>query len=160
MKKIVLNLIIIFIAIGFNGCADKDSNLTSSDIIGCRMMELQGSTIIITAPLGALIQKTGESFKDDKSKRDLAEVCRDVRIGGKKKFNNLSSEKNVATYENKLNNCIKSHGIDNFDAKEGTQWNREDIKEQLKDCHIRIKNGESEFAQKIVQDEIIETQIK
>lgn len=157
MKILALNLIIVIsLATGFNGCADKDSNLTSSDIIGCRMLELQGSTIIITAPLGALIQKTGESFKDDKSKKDLLEVCRDVRNGSK----NLGSEKSANTYENKLNNCIKSHDIDNFDANEEAQLNREDIKEQLKDCSVRIKNDETEFAQKIIQDEIIETQIR
>ena len=47
-----------------------------------------------------------------------------------------------------------SDNINDFDAKIGEQWNREDIKEQLKDCHTRIKSGETEFEQKITQDNI------
>ena len=54
-------------------------------------------------------------------------------------------KKKATVYEEKLDNCIKSHNITDFDATSGAQWNREDIKEQLKDCHLRIKNGESDF---------------
>ena len=43
------------------------------------MMELDNSAImLITIPLGSLIQKTGEAFKDEEDKRDLSEVCKDV----------------------------------------------------------------------------------
>ena len=34
-------------------------------------MELVGPTVIITFPIGALIQKTGESFKDEDEKRSM-----------------------------------------------------------------------------------------
>ena len=53
--------------------------------------------------------------------------------------------KSIDFYESKLNNCIKSKGITDFNAQDGNQWNREDIQPQLKDCHLRIKNGENEF---------------
>ncbi|MCT7465777.1 hypothetical protein N5T78_04165 [Aliarcobacter cryaerophilus] len=52
-------------------------------------------------------------------------------------------KKKATVYEKKLDNCIKSHGIDDFDATVGQEWNREDIKEQLIDCHQRIKKGEN-----------------
>ncbi len=157
MKKIFLNSIIVLLLVNtFIGCAHKNADVTASDTIGCRMLELDRSQlVIITAPLGFLIQKTGEAFKDENEKRDLKEVCRDVKYGisnnkknaeeNAEKFGNLSSEKSVSNYENKLNSCIKSHNITDFDATSGAQWNREDIKEQLKDCHLRIKNGESDF---------------
>lgn len=63
----------------------------------------------------------------------------------KDKYGNLYTEKGVNTYEVKLNNCIKSKNINDFNAQDGNQWNREDIQPQLKDCHLRIKNGEDSF---------------
>lgn len=63
----------------------------------------------------------------------------------KEKSGNLYTEKSIDSYELKLNNCIKSKGITDFNAQDGNQWNREDIQPQLKDCHLRIKNGENEF---------------
>jgi hypothetical protein len=64
-----------------------------------------------------------------------------------KKYNNknLNTEKSVSIYETKLNDCIKSRNITDFNAQDGYQWNREDIQPQLKDCHLRIKNGEDSF---------------
>lgn len=160
MKKIFLNnIVVLFIITALTGCAHKNADVTTTDTIGCRMMELVGPTQIITLPIGAFIQKSGEAFKDEKEQREIKEVCNEVKYGYSKKANevksgNLTSEKNVSNYENKLNNCIKSHNINDFDAKIGEQWNREDIKEQLKDCHTRIKSGETEFEQKITQDNI------
>ena len=81
MKKHILFLPLILL---FTSCADKDRNLTSSDVIGCRMMELTGNTTIITAPLGILVQKTGNLFKDEEDQRDLKTVCNSVRYGSKK----------------------------------------------------------------------------
>ena len=78
MKKYILFLPIILL---FVSCANKDRNLTSSDVIGCRMLELQGNTFFITAPIGALVQKTGNLFKDEEEQRDLKAVCDDVRYG-------------------------------------------------------------------------------
>src|SRR5574344_394553 len=128
MKKIFLNSIIVLLLVNtFIGCA----------------------------------QKNAEAFKDENEKRDLKEVCRDVKYGisnnkkiaekNAEKFGNLSSEKSVSNYENKLNSCIKSHNILDFDATSAEQWNREDIKDQLKNCHLRIKNGETEFELKNYQ---------
>lgn len=123
-------------------------------------MELVGPTVIITFPIGALIQKTGESFKDEDEKRSMKDVCMDVSYGTSKykksdgeKYGNLSSEESVSKYENKLNSCIKSYNIHDFDATIAEQWNREDIKSQLNDCHTRIKNNEIEFKQKNTQEE-------
>lgn len=164
MKKIFLNSIIVLLLVNtFIGCAHKNSDVTATDTIGCRMLEFGGSTpiILITAPLGYIIQKSGEAFKDENEKRDLKEVCKDVKYGNNnnkiaeknaEKFGNLSSEKSVSNYENKLNSCIKSHNILDFDATSAEQWNREDIKDQLKNCHLRIKNGETEFELKNYQD--------
>lgn len=78
MKKHILFLPLILL---FTSCANKDRNLTSSDVIGCRMLELQGNTFFITAPIGALVQKTGNLFKDEEEQRDLKAVCDDVRYG-------------------------------------------------------------------------------
>ena len=165
MKKIFLNSIIVLLLVNtFIGCAHKNSDVTATDTIGCRMLEFGGSEpiILITAPLGYIIQKSGEAFKDENEKRDLKEVCRDVKYGisnknknaeeNAEKIGNLSSEKNVSNYENKLNSCIKSHNILDFDATSVDHWNREDIKAQLTDCHLRIKNGETEFELKNYQD--------
>lgn len=162
MKKIFLNsFVTLSLVTTFIGCAHKNSDVTATDTVGCRMMELEGGTRIITYSIGALIQKSGEAFKDEKEQREITEVCREVKYGNitrinEKKSGNLSSEENVSDYENKLNNCIKSHNINDFDANIGEQWNREDIKEQLKDCHVRIKNGENEFEQKSTQNENVE----
>ena len=159
MKKIFLNsFVTLSLVTTFTGCAHKNSDVTATDTVGCRMMELEGETRIITYSIGALIQKSGEAFKDKKEQREITEVCREVKYGNitrinEKKSGNLTSEKNVSDYENKLNNCIKSHNINDFDANIGEQWNREDIKEQLKDCHAKIKNGETKFEQKNTQNE-------
>lgn len=69
------------------------------------------------------------------------------------KYGNLSSEESVSKYENKLNSCIKSYNIHDFEATIAEQWNREDIKSQLNACHTRIKNNEIEFKQKNTQEE-------
>ena len=135
MKKVFLNsFVTLSLVTTFTGCAHKNSDVTATDTVGCRMMELEGETRIITYSIGALIQKSGEAFKDKKEQREITEVCREVKYGNITRIN-----------EKKLNNCIKSHNINDFDANIGEQWNREDIKEQLKDCHERIKNGETKF---------------
>lgn len=67
-------------------------------------------------------------------------------VEDKEKYGNLYTEKSVNNYESKLNECIKSKGINDFSAQDGDQWNGEDIKSQLEDCHLRIKNGEEKFA--------------
>ncbi|MFY9072809.1 hypothetical protein [Aliarcobacter butzleri] len=78
IRKYILFLPIILF---FVSCADKERNLSSSDVIGCRMMELQGNTFFITAPIGALVQKTGNLFKDEEEQKDLKDVCNEVRYG-------------------------------------------------------------------------------
>ena len=70
IRKYILFLPIILF---FVSCADKERNLSSSDVIGCRMMELQGNTFFITAPIGALVQKTGNLFKDEEG--DLSSLA-------------------------------------------------------------------------------------
>ncbi len=99
MKKYILFLLIILF---FVSCADKERNLISSDVIGCRMLELTGGTTIITAPLGILVQKTGNLFKDEEEQRDLKAVCDDVRYG--KLVKKVKEEELEQKAENEISN--------------------------------------------------------
>lgn len=65
----------------------------------------------------------------------------EYNISDEKKFNTFKQRIFAYTYEFKLNVCIKSKGINDFNAQDGNQWNREDIQSQLKECHIEIKKG-------------------
>ena len=97
-KYILFFPIILF----FVSCADKERNLSSSDVIGCRMLELTGGTTIITAPLGILVQKTGNLFKDEEEQRDLKAVCDDVRYG--KLVKKVKEEELEQKAENEISN--------------------------------------------------------
>ena len=99
IRKYILFLPIILF---FVSCADKERNLISSDVIGCRMLELTGGTTIITAPLGILVQKTGNLFKDEEEQRDLKAVCDDVRYG--KLVKKVKEEELEQKAENEISN--------------------------------------------------------
>lgn len=99
MKKYILFLPLI---LSFISCADKERNLSSSDVIGCRMLELQGNTFFITAPIGALVQKTGNLFKEKEEQRDLKAICDDVRYG--KLVKKVKEEELEQKAENEISN--------------------------------------------------------
>ena len=117
MKKYILFLPLILL---FTSCADKDRNLTSSDVIGCRMMELQGNTFFITAPIGALVQKTGNLFKDEEEQRDLKAVCDDVRYGKfvDKAKEEDQKEKGEEDKQEKIENVTSVKNIEEVEKEE------------------------------------------
>lgn len=129
MKKIINQLFLVLIVIFFSACSSKDvkqfgGNAATTNALG----------FLVGVPIygiGVLMEK-----HENNEKQSLED---------KEKSGNLYTEKSIDSYESKLNNCIKSKGITDFNAQDGNQWNREDIQPQLKDCHARIKNGENEF---------------
>ena len=129
MKKIINQLFLVLIVIFFSACSSKDvkqfgGNAATTNALG----------FLVGVPIygiGVLMEK-----HENNEKQSLED---------KEKSGNLYTEKSIDSYELKLNNCIKSKGITDFNAQDGNQWNREDIQPQLKDCHLRIKNGENEF---------------
>lgn len=129
MKKIINQLFLVLVVIFFSACSSKDvkkfgGNAATTNALG----------FLVGVPIygiGVLMEK-----HENNEKQSLEE---------KEKSGNLYTEKSIDSYELKLNNCIKSKGITDFNAQDGNQWNREDIQPQLKNCHLRIKNGENEF---------------
>ncbi|MCT7525502.1 hypothetical protein [Aliarcobacter cryaerophilus] len=129
MKKIINQLFLVLIVIFFSACSSKDvkqfgGNAATTNALG----------FLVGVPIygvGVLMEKH--------------ENNKEPTLEDKEKSGNLYTEKSIDFYESKLNNCIKSKGITDFNAQDGNQWNREDIQPQLKDCHLRIKNGENEF---------------
>ena len=73
-----LPLILLFIS-----CANKDKNISTSDVIGCRSMGLNKHPIalITTIPFGYMVQKTGEMFKDEEETRTQKQICDEVIYG-------------------------------------------------------------------------------
>lgn len=129
MKKIINQLFLVLIVIFFSACSSKDvkqfgGNAATTNALG----------FLVGVPIygvGVLMEKH--------------ENNKEPTLEDKEKSGNLYTEKSIDFYESKLNNCIKSKGITDFNAQDGNQWNREDIQPQLKDCHLRIKNGEDSF---------------
>ncbi len=80
MKKYIIFLPIILL---FTSCANKEKNISTSDVIGCRSMGLNKHPIalITTIPFGYVVQKTGEMFKDEKETRTQKEICDEVIYG-------------------------------------------------------------------------------
>ena len=80
MKKYILFLPLILL---FTSCANKDKNISTADVIGCRSMGLNGHPIalITTIPFGYMVQKTGEMFKDKEETRTQKEICDEVIYG-------------------------------------------------------------------------------
>ena len=80
MKKYILflPLILLFIA-----CGNKDKNISTADVVGCRSMGLNQHPIalVTTIPVGYLIQKTGDLFKDKEETRTQKEICDEVIYG-------------------------------------------------------------------------------
>lgn len=112
IRKYILFLPIILF---FVSCADKERNLSSSDVIGCRMLELTGGTTIITAPLGILVQKTGNLFKDEEEQKDLKDVCNEVRYG---KMIKKIKEKEKAAEEEQKEDGTSTQNIDKVEKEE------------------------------------------
>ena len=127
MKKHILFLPLILL---FTSCADKDRNLTSSDVIGCRMMELTGNTTIITAPLGILVQKTGNLFKDEEDQRDLKTVCNSVRYGSKK-------EKEEEQKENKQEITDEVTSTKNIEEAQKEKLENEKLAQEQKEENVK-----------------------
>lgn len=117
MKK---SLLFLPLCMFFISCADKERNLTSSDVIGCRMLELTGGTTIITAPLGILVQKTGNLFKDEEEQRDLKAVCDDVRYGKfvDKAKEEDQKEKGEEDKQEKIENVTSVKNIEEVEKEE------------------------------------------
>ena len=67
----------------FISCANKDKNISTSDVIGCRSMGLNKHPIalITTIPFGYMVQKTGEMFKDEEETRTQKQICDEVIYG-------------------------------------------------------------------------------
>ncbi len=59
IRKYILFLPIILF---FVSCADKERNLSSSDVIGCRMMELQGKYFFHNCTNRGIGSKNWKSF--------------------------------------------------------------------------------------------------
>lgn len=80
MKKYIIFLPIILL---FTSCANKEKNISTSDVIGCRSMGLNKHPIalITTIPFGYVVQKTGEMFKDEKETRTQKQICDEVIYG-------------------------------------------------------------------------------
>lgn len=80
MKKYILFLPLILI---FTACGNKDKNISTADVIGCRSMGLNKHAIalITTIPFGYMVQKTGEMFKDEEETRTQKEICDEVIYG-------------------------------------------------------------------------------
>ncbi len=80
MKKYILFLPLILL---FTACGNKEKNISTSDVIGCRSMGLNQHPIalITTIPLGYVVQKTGEMFKDKEETRTQKEICDEVIYG-------------------------------------------------------------------------------
>ncbi len=80
MKKHILFLPLILL---FTSCANKDKNISTADVIGCRSMGLNQHPIalVTTIPVGYLIQKTGDLFKDKEETRTQKEICDEVIYG-------------------------------------------------------------------------------
>ena len=81
MKKYIIFLPIILL---FTSCANKEKNISTSDVIGCRSMGLNKHPIalITTIPFGYMVQKTGEMFKDEEETRTQEQICQEVIWGG------------------------------------------------------------------------------
>lgn len=132
MKKILNLLLAVLSVLFFSACAGKNikefgGTLATSggggNPIAAGIGLAVGGTLY---GIGSLVEGNEPPTKKDNNK-------------------NLNTEKSVSIYETKLNDCIKSKNINDFNAQDGYQWNREDIQPQLKDCHLRIKNGEDSF---------------
>ncbi len=80
MKKYILFLPLILI---FTACGNKDKNISTADVIGCRSMGLNKHPIalITTIPFGKIKKKTGEMFKDEEETRTQKEICDEVIYG-------------------------------------------------------------------------------
>lgn len=80
MKKYILFLPIILLIFG---CGNKDKNISTTDVIGCRSMGLNQHPValVTTIPVGYLIQKTGEIFKDKEETRTQKQICDEVIWG-------------------------------------------------------------------------------
>ena len=80
MKKHILFLPLILL---FTACGNKDKNISTSDVIGCRSMGLNQHPIalITTIPFGYALQKTGDMFKDKEETRSQDEICKEVFWG-------------------------------------------------------------------------------
>lgn len=80
MKKHILFLPLILL---FTSCANKDKNISTADVIGCRSMGLNKHPIalITTIPFGYMVQKTGEMFKDEEETRTQKQICDEVIYG-------------------------------------------------------------------------------
>ncbi|MGJ0317968.1 hypothetical protein NG767_04355 [Aliarcobacter cryaerophilus] len=91
MKKHILFLPLILL---FTSCANKDKNISTADVIGCRSMGLNKHPIalITTIPFGYMVQKTGEMFKDEEETRTQKQICDEV-IYGKYVDEAISKEK-------------------------------------------------------------------
>ncbi|MGJ0315521.1 hypothetical protein NG754_03175 [Aliarcobacter cryaerophilus] len=92
-----LPLILLFIS-----CANKDKNISTSDVIGCRSMGLNKHPIalITTIPFGYMVQKTGEMFKDEEETRTQKQICDEVIYG---KYVDEAIAKDKAEQENLQN---------------------------------------------------------
>ena len=131
MKKIINQLFLVLVVIFFSACSSKDVKKFGGNGIGGQGGALGFVVGIPIYGIGVLMEK-----HENNEKQSLED---------KEKSGNLYTEKSIDSYESKLNACIKSKGITDFNSQDGNQWNREDIQPQLKDCHSRIKNGENEF---------------
>ena len=80
MKKYIIFLPIILL---FTSCANKEKNISTADVIGCRSMGLNQHPIalITTIPFGYMVQKTGEMFKDEEETRSQKQICDEVIYG-------------------------------------------------------------------------------
>ena len=138
MRKIIINFMAIIIAINLTGCSSNGVPITDGSSIANGA--LGGVAIFKVLAVAQVAKNYYETGDGSQGAIDHAENSREYTEKKEKEW-----KKKATIYEEKLNNCIKSHNITDFDATSGAQWNREDIKEQLKDCHLRIKNGESDF---------------
>ena len=138
MRKIIIIFMAIIITINLTGCSIGHVRVTDgSNIANAGLVGLGIGTVYHVYTGVKNYSDTGNVFKEG---IDHAENSKEYTEKKEKEW-----KKKATVYEEKLDNCIKSHNITDFDATSGAQWNREDIKEQLKDCHLRIKNGESDF---------------
>ena len=91
MKKYILFLPLILL---FTSCGNKEKNISTADVIGCRSMGLNQHPIALltTIPFGYMVQKTGEMFKDEEETRTQKQICDEV-IYGKYVDEAISKEK-------------------------------------------------------------------
>ncbi|MDK2065443.1 hypothetical protein PT447_10945 [Aliarcobacter butzleri] len=129
MKTIINQSFLVLVVIFFVACSAKD-------------VKQFGGNAATTNPLGFVV---GVPIYGIGVLMEMNENNEKPTLEDKENSGNLYTEKSIDSYESKLNACIKSKGISDFNAQDGNQWNREDIQPQLKDCHSRIKNGENEF---------------